>query len=254
MDYAKYLSAASEKSNKIDNLISSLRKDEDSLIEQDLVGNNKVKLNDDSQERIENLVNGYLKGSSNAELDDISNIYSTEAEKKTKEEKGKVQDDEPQRSQSTGVKTAENSIESLYEEILGRSSDPKGLEHWTKQMNSGMSLEEIRENFYLSPEFQKKALSSGDPVEYLYENILGRESDKEGYENYSQHLTAGDLSMKDIISGFLSSPEYDNLSQDRLNGEKDGAYNELLKGNLIDIENQLVKPPNLNTSSSTFEF
>jgi hypothetical protein len=47
-------------------------------------------------------------------------------------------------------------IESLYQGILGRESDPAGKQHWQKELNAGRSINEIRQDFLNSAEFTGK--------------------------------------------------------------------------------------------------
>lgn len=47
-------------------------------------------------------------------------------------------------------------ISGYYRELLGRESDPAGLQYWLKQYQNGVSLEEIKRGFYDSLEYRAK--------------------------------------------------------------------------------------------------
>jgi len=52
-------------------------------------------------------------------------------------------------------------VESLYNAILGRYSDPEGLANWVNALNNGMTREEVFNGFVTSPEFSELCSSYG---------------------------------------------------------------------------------------------
>ena len=55
----------------------------------------------------------------------------------------------------------EEYVESLYNAILGRYSDPEGLINWVNALNNGMTREEVFNGFVTSPEFSELCSSYG---------------------------------------------------------------------------------------------
>jgi|GEM_PF-3406583 len=55
----------------------------------------------------------------------------------------------------------EEYVESLYNAILGRYSDPEGLANWVNALNNGMTREEVFNGFVTSPEFSELCSSYG---------------------------------------------------------------------------------------------
>ena len=106
-------------------------------------------------------------------------------------------------------------IELLYQGILGRNSDPEGKKHYQQQLNAGRSIDEIRQDFLNSEEFKKKnpqaqpvtTNRTSDPIEELYQSILGRNSDPEGKKHWQQELNAG-KSIDAIRQDFFNSDEF----------------------------------------------
>lgn len=85
-------------------------------------------------------------------------------------------------------------IEGVYQEVLGRASDPRGLEHWQRVTGAwraaGMSDEQIRtrlvQEFMASDEYRARAGASdlGAMIEGVYQEVLGRASDPGGLQNW----------------------------------------------------------------------
>ena len=57
-------------------------------------------------------------------------------------------------------------VEGLYQELLGRNSDPAGFDFFVSQLNSGVSLDSIRQDIAGSPEAQAIAASAPMTVSY----------------------------------------------------------------------------------------
>ena len=111
-------------------------------------------------------------------------------------------------------------VESYYKTYLGRDGDPAGVASWVAKLQAGASEEEVAAAFLSSPEYSAKHVTDGDFVQSLYENILGREGDPAGINNWTQLLGAG-TSRGAVAASFISSPE----SYQRA---IDGDYNDFL--------------------------
>lgn len=56
--------------------------------------------------------------------------------------------------------SAEDQIESLYNDLLGRASEEAGKVYWLEQLNSGTAIEDIASGFVYSPEFAGMQLNT----------------------------------------------------------------------------------------------
>ena len=113
-----------------------------------------------------------------------------------------------------------NVVKSYYKTYLGRDGDPAGVAAWVAKLQAGASEEEVAAAFLSSPEYGAKHVTDGDFVQSLYENILGREGDPAGINNWTQLLGAG-TSRGAVAASFIGSPE---SSQRAI----DGDYNAFL--------------------------
>jgi Ca2+-binding RTX toxin-like protein len=97
----------------------------------------------------------------------------------------------------------------IYGAALDRQPDPAGFEFWLDQAESGSSIETIVGGFFNSNEFQSEygGLSNGDFVELLYQNVLGRSSDSQGFAFWTDRLASGVSSRADVLLGFSDSNE-----------------------------------------------
>ena len=96
----------------------------------------------------------------------------------------------------------QNPIEHLYKTELGRAPDAEGLSNWTNLYNTGMSLDDIRQQIGGSDEGQRFDINS------LYRDELGREADTGGFNAWLGQLQGG-MSLDDIRNqGFRGSEEY----------------------------------------------
>ncbi len=85
-----------------------------------------------------------------------------------------------------------------------------GLGHWTSQLAKGtLTFEDVVNEFMASDEFINtygENLSNEDFINLLYSNVLGREPDKNGFENWLEALESGSL-RADVLLGFSDSDE-----------------------------------------------
>ena len=86
--------------------------------------------------------------------------------------------DDPEEPVYTDV---EAFVARLYENVLGRTPDEKGLAAWVSQLTSGANGgEEVAKGFIFSDEYTKKNTSNDAFVEMLYNTLLNRKSDAAG--------------------------------------------------------------------------
>ena len=97
----------------------------------------------------------------------------------------------------------------LYLATLARTPDLLGIDNWTKALAEGSSITAVASGFVLSAEFQAMYGDLGHIgfVAQLYRNVLGREADLEGLENWAARLAQG-TDRAEVVVGFSQSREF----------------------------------------------
>lgn len=104
-------------------------------------------------------------------------------------------------------------VRRLYNVILLREPDSKGLEEWVHQLKTGTETgAEVTRGFVFSNEFLQKNYSNEEYIERLYNAILGRNSDPDGKAGWVSELETG-FSRLHICSGFIGSAEFTQLCE-----------------------------------------
>ena len=99
----------------------------------------------------------------------------------------------------------------LYEKVLGRGSDPDGIENWCKVILTGeKNVEEVSFGFVFSPEFLEKNIANTEFLKIMYRTFLNREPDPPGYQFWLERLEKG-TARYDVFEGFVYSKEYREL-------------------------------------------
>ena len=72
----------------------------------------------------------------------------------------------------------------------------------------------IAQNFFNSPEFTNTygALTNDQYINLVYQNVLGRAPDPDGYNFYLTHLNNGTLTKGQMMIGFSESAEFQNIT------------------------------------------
>ncbi|WP_420476246.1 DUF4214 domain-containing protein [Noviherbaspirillum sp. ST9] len=97
----------------------------------------------------------------------------------------------------------------LYQASFNRPPDKGGLGFQINALDSGLTLQQVAQNFIDSPEFKTKygaALSNGSFVNQLYANVLHRAPDSDGYA-YQVNALENGLSRSQLLINFSESPE-----------------------------------------------
>jgi len=97
----------------------------------------------------------------------------------------------------------------LYQAAFDRIPDIPGLDFWYREMNNGVSLNQVASGFINSAEFQGlygNNPTNGEFIELLYNNVLDREPDQGGYDFWVNELEH-DLSREQALIGFSESIE-----------------------------------------------
>ena len=114
----------------------------------------------------------------------------------------------PQASESELTKAF---VKRLYETLLLRTPDEKGLNDWTNLLQSGKQTgADIICGFIGSDEFKGRKNSDEKYVELLYHALFDRNPDSEGYNAWLRSLNEG-LSRNYVCAGFINSKEFHEL-------------------------------------------
>ncbi|MFA6197081.1 MAG: DUF4214 domain-containing protein [Sulfurimonas sp.] len=114
----------------------------------------------------------------------------------------------------------------FYNALFGRNPDEIGLSNWVNYLvdsvngGGGNTIQDAAQSFTESAEFQNMYganVTNSDFVNLLYQNILHREADEGGYNNWLNELNhTGDRGS--MITGFSNSVEYSTETAVSVNG------------------------------------
>ena len=102
----------------------------------------------------------------------------------------------------------------LYDTVLGRLPDLSGLTNWTNSLETGSSLQSVARTASAtarSREFQSvygAPWNNTDFVTLLYHNVLHRDPDASGLNNWVGMLASGQETRAQVVVGFSESPEH----------------------------------------------
>ncbi len=96
----------------------------------------------------------------------------------------------------------------LYQAAFDRTPDMAGLGYQMKALDDGLPLWLVASHFANSPEFARLYGSLNDQqfVTQLYDNVLHRAPDAQGYAYHTNNLANG-FTRGDVMVGFSESPE-----------------------------------------------
>lgn len=102
----------------------------------------------------------------------------------------------------------------LYFAYFRRIPDYDGLQFWFGYSRAGHSLEAISDLFAGSPEFGMTygGLDNAAFVSLVYQNILGRAPDVNGFAYWKGRLDSGAMTRGQLMAAFSESPEYRALT------------------------------------------
>jgi cyclophilin family peptidyl-prolyl cis-trans isomerase len=99
----------------------------------------------------------------------------------------------------------------LYKAAFDRAPDLGGLGYWISKMDSGMDLIEVSARFVDSTEFKTMygaSSSNGDFITAVYNNVLDRTPDAEGYAWWVDQLTNNpEKTRQKVLADFSESDE-----------------------------------------------
>jgi Ca2+-binding RTX toxin-like protein len=147
----------------------------------------------------------------------------------------------PEFQTRTGGLSNADFVEFLYNNALGRASDPGGKANWVQQLNSGadradllIGFSESAEHRGLTAELVSKGFFNTDDayqtVALLYDSFAGRLPDANGLINWAEALKSGALTLSQVATGFANSDEF----QSRTAGMSHAQLVEFMYQNTLD--------------------
>lgn len=99
----------------------------------------------------------------------------------------------------------------LYQAAFNRTPDNDGLKYWIAQMDSGATLTDVAKNFTATDEFMSLYGSSNPSndtlVQKMYENVMHRAPDADGYNYWMNMLATGQVDTVSLLQNFSESAE-----------------------------------------------
>ena len=99
----------------------------------------------------------------------------------------------------------------LYNAALARFPDYEGLSYWIKNYSSGIDdIRSVATSFLISEEFLSaygRDVSNDQYVQLLYNNVLQRDLDEDGYKYWVGNLDKGIETRYEVLIGFSESNE-----------------------------------------------
>ncbi|XWK86250.1 MAG: DUF4214 domain-containing protein [Phormidium sp.] len=93
-------------------------------------------------------------------------------------------------------------INRLYRQVLGRNADNEGLRTWSRQLQRGRSMSDIRRELAYSREAEAR-------INDIYRRVLGRNVDRNGLRTWQSELARG-KSLREVERSIARSPEARN--------------------------------------------
>lgn len=103
-----------------------------------------------------------------------------------------------------------NQIADLYQNLLGRQGDEAGMNFWNQQLQSGTSIDDIRNAFTGTDEYKSRQAQqnlNAQNINNMYRDLLGRSPEQSGYDFWVQKANEG-VPLTDIRQAIAGSPEY----------------------------------------------
>lgn len=101
-------------------------------------------------------------------------------------------------------------IESLYRNVLGRTSDSNGKAYYVNALNQNKTVAGCRlllTDFYTSTEFNQRTISDQEFVTSLYRASFGREPDSNGLNFWVQKLSSLQMTRVQLRDSFITHAE-----------------------------------------------
>lgn len=90
-------------------------------------------------------------------------------------------------------------INRIYRQVLGREADYRGLRTWSRELERGRSIRDIRRELANSNEAE-------NAINQIYREVLGRNVDREGLRTWTRQLANG-RSLREVRRSIERSTE-----------------------------------------------
>lgn len=123
-------------------------------------------------------------------------------------------------------------ISQAYQDLLGRAPEQAGLDYWTNALNSGTSIDQIRQQFTQTPEYQQRQQQLNQPapqqpaptftspqqpaaqvnpyagqINQFFQTSLNRAPEQAGLDYWTNQITSGTMTPEQVQQAIASSPE-----------------------------------------------
>lgn len=121
-------------------------------------------------------------------------------------------------------------VSGMYQDLLGRSPDQEGVDHWVQALQNGASPSDVAHGFAASQEREEQRVTND------YVTLLGRTpsaAEVDAWVNAFEHGLTND----DVAAGFVGSPEFYHAHGGNKADFLNAAYQEVL-GRNCDAESE----------------
>ena len=100
-------------------------------------------------------------------------------------------------------------VNRAYRAVLGRDADAEGLKSYSRRVQEdGWGQSEIEKSLKKSDEYRQNVVDV--MIKRAYRDVLGRDPDQAGLENYRKPIIENNWSENDVRNALKKSPEYKN--------------------------------------------
>jgi hypothetical protein len=122
-----------------------------------------------------------------------------------------VREDIQESSEAEG-RDAGQVVKRAYRAVLGRDPDPEGLKMYARKVEKdGWSQGDVEDVLRKSDEYRR--VGADAIIQRAYRDLLGRDPDKGGLENYRKLIVDKGWSEDDVRHDLKKSPEYKNRNR-----------------------------------------
>ncbi len=109
--------------------------------------------------------------------------------------------------------TLDDFVKRMYTTALKREAEEEGFNYWKNELNSQKTTaRDMARFFFDSPEFRSYNLSNEEFLNRVYETIMNREPDSEGYNYWLERLNREEITRNDVVDMFVDAPEFKELA------------------------------------------